>query len=86
MRVTNLVELTKKPKPKNLLKGNVCITKEEIAAVTPGSTVLLKVYDSSNNLVATSIFTDQQFHNGLTPWKKVNSQGRVLSTGQKIAF
>lgn len=68
--VSRTLEITKRPKQKNLAGRKVSISHKERDAVQDNDTVLLKVYSPEKELIAEKTYTAKQFKRNLVEVEK----------------
>ena len=68
--VSRTLEITKRPKEKNLAGRKVSISFKERDQVQENDTVLLKVYNPKDELIAEKTFTAKQFKRSLVEMEK----------------
>jgi len=60
--LSRIIELTKRPKTRNLKTRNVSISLQEKNAISINDLVVLKVFDTDNNLTANTTYSGKDFH------------------------
>jgi hypothetical protein len=78
--ISRTLEITKRPKERNIGTRNVCITQKEKNEIQLTDTVILKVLDECNNLVAEAKYTGKEFHQGLV------ERTKRLKYGEQVKF
>ncbi len=68
--VSRTLEITKRPKQKNLAGRKVSISFKERDAIQENDTVLLKVYNPEEELIAEKTYTAKQFKRSLVEMEK----------------